>query len=180
MAESPTSDVRLRDVTEDDLPILFEHQLDADAVRMAAFPARDEGAFMTHWRSIMGDATVAAKTVVVNGDVAGNVVSFDRSGQRLLGYWIGKEYWGKGVATRAVAAFLECFDARPLYAHVAEDNIGSVRVLEKCGFVMVDEPALSEPDDDVVEVVLKLEPVAHARTREDTGGSKRRRRGGVP
>ena len=66
--------------------------------------------------------------------MAGNVVSFVQSGEREVGYWIGKEYWGKGVATQALSAFLDQIDTRPLYAHVARHNIGSIRVLEKCGF----------------------------------------------
>jgi RimJ/RimL family protein N-acetyltransferase len=52
-----------------------------------------------------------------------------------IGYWIDKTYWGKGVATRALALFLEEIELRPLYARVAKDNQGSIRVLEKCGFI---------------------------------------------
>ena len=61
-------------------------------------------------------------------------MSFEKSGEREVGYWIGREYWGKGVATRAVSTFLGHVKTRPLYAHVAKDNIASIRVLEKCGF----------------------------------------------
>ncbi len=183
MANLSATDVRLRDVADGDLPVFFEHQLDAEAVRMAAFPARDRDAFMAHWRTILGDATVIAKTVAVDGDVAGNVVSFDQSGKRLVGYWIGREYWGHGVATRALAAFIDLVEARPLFARVADHNIGSLRVLEKCGFVKVDDPALLNPDDDVVEVVLMLAPDARADVPSDTGPntnrSIHRRRGGV-
>lgn len=45
----------------------------------------------------------------------------------------GKEHWGS-VATRALAAFLRLVTERPLHAHVAQHNVGSRRVLEKCGF----------------------------------------------
>src|SRR5689334_20021850 len=97
-----TSDVRLRDVIEADLPIFFEHQLDPNATRMAAFPSRDRVAFMAHWTKILGDTTVTTKTILVDGQVAGNVVSFELLNARAVGYWIGREYWGKGVATRAL------------------------------------------------------------------------------
>lgn len=130
--------VELRDVAEDDLPIFFQHQSDPEANQMAAFTARDRDAFMAHWRSkILGDETVAKKTILFDGEVAGNIVSFEHEGKREVGYWIGREYWGKGIASKALAAFLEHERRRPLYAGVARHNIGSIRVLEKCGFVNV-------------------------------------------
>ncbi|HET7271550.1 MAG TPA: GNAT family N-acetyltransferase [Rubrobacter sp.] len=134
-SDGPLRDsVILRDVIESDLPVFFEHQLDPEATRMASFPARDRKAFMAHWTRILADETVFTKTILLDGHVAGNVVSFVQSGEREVGYWIGKEYWGKGVATQALSAFLDQIDTRPLYAHVARHNIGSIRVLEKCGF----------------------------------------------
>ena len=87
-----TSDVRLRDVTEADLPIFFEHQRDPDANQMAAFPARDRTAFMAHWTRILGDATIIKKTIVVDGQVAGTVVSFEQNRERLVGYWLGRHF----------------------------------------------------------------------------------------
>jgi RimJ/RimL family protein N-acetyltransferase len=127
-------EVSLRDVVEDDLPILFEHQQDPGANQMAAFPARDREAFMAHWTGILRDDTVIAKAVLVDGEVAGNVGSFGVSGERAVGYWIGRDHWGRGVATTALALFLELEPTRPLTARVATHNVGSIRVLEKCGF----------------------------------------------
>jgi len=153
-----TSDIRLRDVTDGDLPIFFDQQRDTDANQMAAFPARDRDAFMSHWTKILGDETVTIKTVLLDGQVAGNIGSWDRDRKQVVGYWIGKNYWGKGVATKALAAFLGVVKARPLYAHVAKHNIGSIRVLEKCGFTICAEEteSLDAPSDGVEEVVLKL------------------------
>lgn len=131
-----TGQVELRDVVESDLPIFYEHQLDPEANRMATFVARDRDSFMAHWAGILRDDSVMAKTVLFDEQVAGNVVSFDMEGQRLVGYWIGKRHWGKGVATRALSAFLELDTARPLHARVAASNVASIRVLEKCGFEM--------------------------------------------
>jgi RimJ/RimL family protein N-acetyltransferase len=168
LANHSTSGVRLRDVTEEDLPTFFEQQIDVDAIRMAAFPARDRDAFMAHWHTISDDASVIAKTVVVEGDVAGNVVSFEQSGERLVGYWIGQRFWGHGVATRALALFLESISVRPLFAHVAEHNVGSIRVLEKCGFARVDHASHETDVDGVVEVVLKLDSVAPPGPLQDT------------
>lgn len=103
----------------------------------------------------MADDSVILKTILFDGQVAGNIVSFEMSGKREVGYWIGKEYWGKGIATKALAALLDIVKMRPLYAHVAKHNIGSRRVLEKCGFTVVGEDKLSNAHgDDLEEFIL--------------------------
>ncbi len=148
-----TGDVLLRDVIESDLPIFLEQQLDPEANQMAAFPAREREAFMAHWRKIMGDETVILKTILFDGHVAGNLVSWSAPGEREVGYWLGKEHWGKGIATKALAAFLGHINERPLYAHVAKHNMGSRRALEKCGFKMHGEDKVA----DIEEFILKLD-----------------------
>ncbi|MQA74441.1 MAG: GNAT family N-acetyltransferase [Solirubrobacterales bacterium] len=155
-----TGDLVLREVAEADLPVFFEQQRDPEANRMAAFPARDWDAFIAHWADrVLDDESVIKRTIVLDGEVAGNVVSFERSGTRLVGYWIGREYWGRGVATRALSAFLGHDRARPLRAHVATTNRGSIRVLEKCGFTVAGEERGSSAagDDEVDEVILELD-----------------------
>lgn len=151
------NDVRLRNVEPDDLSIFYEYQLDADAARMAAFPSRDRVAFDAHWaRNILGNPAAITRTIVADGQVAGNIGSWLQDGVRLLGYWIDKEHWGKGVATRALAAFLRLVTERPVRAHVARHNVGSIRVLEKCGFSVEREESADGAGDDVPEVVLVL------------------------
>ncbi len=139
-----TSGVLLRDVTESDLPIFFEQQLDPDANYMAAFAARDPAdrdAFTAHWTRTLGDETITIKTILFDGQVAGHVLSYqdEEFEKPEVSYWIGKQYWGKGVATTALSAFLGHIEVRPLYARVVKDNIASLRVLEKCGFIIVGE-----------------------------------------
>lgn len=134
-----TETIELRAVIESDLPILFEHQADPIANELAAFPARDRDSFMAHWEKILANDSNSIKTILYNGQVAGTVMSFVMEGKREVGYWIGREYWGKGIATRALSEFLEYVSARPLYGVVAKQNIGSRRVLEKCGFTRVEE-----------------------------------------
>ncbi len=155
-----TTEVFLRDVIEPDLPVFFEHQMDPEANDLAAFPPRDRVSFMAHWTKILGDETIVTKTIVFNGQVAGNVVSFMRAGHREVGYWIGREHWGRGVATKALAEFLVQAEARrPLFAHVAVQNPASIRVLEKCGFTVAGDEAggpASGPDDGVDEVRFEL------------------------
>lgn len=130
----------LRDVVETDLPIFYEQQLDPESTRMAAFPPRKEwSVFLTHWRTkILGDAACCKQTIVWNERVAGYVGSWTQGERRLVAYWIGREYWGQGIATAALTEFLGHDRARPLHAFVAVHNVGSMRVLEKCGFVRMD------------------------------------------
>jgi RimJ/RimL family protein N-acetyltransferase len=129
----------LRDVVPSDLPVFFEHQRDPEATAMADFPARDREAFDAHWQRILGDETLFARTIVFEGQVAGNAVSWEQDGRQLVGYWLGREFWGKGLATQALAELVDELGRRPLYAYVAKTNAGSIRVLEKCGFVRSDE-----------------------------------------
>ena len=136
---TPQGVVRLRPVEEADLPIFYEHQRDAEAARMAAFGSRDRPTFMAHWSQILADDTILIRTILVDGQVAGNIVSWEQMGEREVGYWLGREYWGRGVMTQALAAFLEQIDTRPLFARVATHNLASRRVLEKCGFTVIAE-----------------------------------------
>jgi Acetyltransferases, including N-acetylases of ribosomal proteins len=158
VATESTSGVRLRDVTEDDLPIFFDHQRDPVANAMAAFPARDREAFTEHWMTkVLGDDTVTKKTVLFDEQVVGNILCFERDGEKLIGYWIGQKHWGRGIASRALLRFLAEVDARPLHAHAAKHNVGSLRVLEKCGFVVVGEGTLVESGEEIEDVLLRLD-----------------------
>jgi len=148
--------VRLRDVAEADLPVFFEHQRDPETIEMAAFPPREREAFMAHWAKIMGDDTVITSTILFDGEVAGNVVSFERDGEREIGYMLGRDYWGKGIATRALSAFLRHVTVRPLHAHVAKHNVASMRVLEKNGFTLSGEDKEFLPDAGVEGFVFEL------------------------
>ena len=149
--------VHLRDVRDDDLPTLFEHQMDPEANRMANFEARDREAFMAHWQKILREEIGVARTIEVEGRVAGNIVSWEHDGERDVGYWIGREHWGKGVATAALTAFLMELDTRPLHAHVAAHNTGSIRVLEKCGFERSGDERMPADADGVQELLMKLD-----------------------
>lgn len=129
--------VVLRNVIEYDLSILFEHQKDHESSRMAAFISRDPSdreAFFAHWRRILSDQKVVIKTILWRDQVAGIVGSFLWDGKPQVTYWIGKEFWGNGIATQALTELLHIVTDRPLYASAAKDNVASIRVLEKCGF----------------------------------------------
>jgi RimJ/RimL family protein N-acetyltransferase len=143
--------VELRELTPSDLPVLYEQQLHPEATAMAAFPSRDRAAFMAHWQRILADPELIVRVALAEGRVAGYVSCFEVDGETLVGYWIGREYWGNGIATAALAAFVPLVEARPLRARVASHNAGSIRVLEKCGFVAT---GVSQVGDDGVEELL--------------------------
>jgi RimJ/RimL family protein N-acetyltransferase len=160
----PTADrhnVQLRDVTADDLSIFFEHQLDPAANHMAAFTAKDPAdrdAFNAHWARILGDDTTLNQTILFEGQVAGHVASYIENDKPEVTYWLGTEYWGKGIATAALSQLLEQQTARPIYARAAKDNIGSLRVLEKCGFTIIgeDKGFANARGREVEEFILEL------------------------
>ena len=137
-----SSAVILREVVDADLAIFFEHQRDPEAARMAAFPSRDHDPFTVHWAKLRSDHSNIIRTIVCAGQVAGNIGGWVADGRRLVGYWIGREFWGRGVATAALAAF------------VAEHNVRSIRVLEKCEFVPSPEHDPSIAGEDGVREVL--------------------------
>jgi RimJ/RimL family protein N-acetyltransferase len=143
--------ISLREVRSDDLPILFEHQLDPEATRMAAFPSRDRAAFMAHWAKIMANPACATRAILLGGQVVGNIGAWSDGADRLVGYWIGREFWGRGVASAALIQFLQYEITRPLLARVVKHNVASHRVLQKAGFAMVGEEACELPGGGTVE-----------------------------
>jgi len=161
-----TTDVRLRGVEDRDLRILFEHQRDPGANYMAAFTGRDPSdrdAFTAHWSKIRGDPRITVRTVLFQGHVAGSIASYvdDEFGKLEVTYWIGKEYWGKGIASEALSQFLErVVVTRPIYGRAAKDNLASVRVMEKCGFTVVGygQGFANARGKEIEEVILELRP----------------------
>jgi len=155
--------VMLRDVEETDLPIFFDYESDPTANYMAAFAAKnpaDRGAFDAHWRRILSDEAIMKRTILFEGYVVGSVASFidQEFGKQEVTYWIGREYWGKGIATKALSKFLGELKVRPIYARASKDNTASIRVLEKCGFKITGHGKgfANARGKEIEEVVLEL------------------------
>ena len=80
--------------------------------------------------------------IEVDGTLAGGVgvepFAGERSGGAAFGYWLGRAYWGRGIATDAAGVVsddaLSRGELRRLEARVFAPNVASARVLEKCGF----------------------------------------------
>ncbi|MCU0495687.1 MAG: GNAT family N-acetyltransferase [Chloroflexaceae bacterium] len=157
-----THNLTLREVTEADLPLFFAFQLDPEANHMAAFTADDptnREAFDAHWRRIRAMPTVINRTIVVDGQVVGSVASYEDEGRPEVTYWLGRAFWGQGVASAALRLFLaEVNQQRPIYARVASDNPGSRRVLEKCGFRVIGQERsyANARHTEIDELILEL------------------------
>ena len=153
----------LREVRDEDLPVLFEQWADPVAAHMAAFTApnhMDWDAFERRWSRLRADETIINRAIVVDGEVAGTIGSWGDPGEREVTYWVGRSYWGKGIATAALNAFLTVDPSRPLHARIAYDNVASQRVLEKCGFrvIATDRGFATARSGEIEELVLRLEP----------------------
>ena len=155
-------EVQLRDVAPEDLSLFFEHQRDPVAVAMVAFKSRDRAAFDEHWARLLADDSCLKKTIIITSavsaepavnQVVGNIGSWSSEGKREVGYWIDRGFWGRGIGTAALSAFLRLEQTRPLYAGVAKHNVASIRVLEKCGFTFLGPEGGGA---DATHVLLKL------------------------
>ena len=132
--------VTLRATRDRDLDALFTFEQDATAVQMAAFTPpdpTDRATFDAHWRRLLADPSVDARTVRADGDIVGSVASLYEEGDAEITYWIDPAHWGEGIASRAVRLFLDSLHERPVRVRVAADNARSIAILEKLGFEQV-------------------------------------------
>lgn len=74
--------------------------------------------------------------VTVNGEPVGNIGAVERESEFELGYWIGRHYWNRGIATRAIALILGHIrpTSKRIKAHVFAFNPASAKALYNNGF----------------------------------------------
>ena len=159
---SAIDNVTLREVEPSDLETFYRQQLDPEAIRMAAFVSRDpqdRAAFDAHWNKILSTPQITQRAIVAEGQVVGHIACFPDGEKMEVTYWLGREFWGKGLATRALDALLRLVTARPLFARAVSDNVGSVRVLQKCGFQLIgtDRGFANGRGEEVEEYILRLD-----------------------
>ena len=150
--------VQLRPVQPGDLPRMYDLQLDPESNRRAVMIPRTGEAFDSHWAKSLDDPTITARVVLLGEALVGFISCFPREGQDHVGYWIDQAFWGMGIASRALHPLLREVTQRPLIATVATSNGASLRVLQKCGFV-VERVRLSPANDrypELEEAVLVL------------------------
>ena len=161
----------LRNVEEADGETFFLHEQDAEANRMVGFVPRSREEFFASWAKTMSGPTGRKQAIVVNGQVVGYVGTFERLGRLEVGFRIGREYWGKGVATRALTQFLTKEKRRPLYAGAAKTNRASIRVLEKCGFVLEGpDQYMNKANEEIAGFLFRLEAPPNISVERMAGG----------
>jgi RimJ/RimL family protein N-acetyltransferase len=154
-------EITLRDVRDSDLPAFWAQMSDERARHMAAVTRGyhyDRAAFDAHWDKARSDPAVIVRTVLADGEVAGHAAVFGPPGEREVTYWVDRGYWGRGVATATLAALLGLERTRPLRAHAAADDAGSIRVLQKCGFAITGRGRIlaRARGEEIDEVTLTL------------------------
>jgi [ribosomal protein S5]-alanine N-acetyltransferase len=153
--------VQIRPTEVADLECLFQFQTDKEAGFLAAFmpiDPFDKTLFMKKHKQLLNNPTINYQTITIEDVIIGSIAKFVMDDQAEITYWIDRNYWGQGIVTSALNAFLSIESARPIYAHVAFDNIGSQRVLEKCGFVKVgtDLAFANARQTQIEEIIYKL------------------------
>ena len=154
--------ITLTKTEADDLNAFFEFQLDKEANHLAAFTSKDPNnktAYMEKYTKLVSDPGINMQTIRVKDEIAGSISKFVMEGEAEITYWFDRKFWGQGIATRALTLFLEVVTARPLFTHVAKHNLGSRRVLEKNGFVVIgaDQTPPDADGNQVEEFILKLD-----------------------
>src|SRR5690606_2219238 len=130
-------EIKLRKTAAADLEHLFQFLLDEEACYMAAFTPKnptDKSAYINKYTKLLNDPQINHQTILLDDIIAGSIAKFVIEGDAEITYWIDKKFWGKGIATKALYEFLKIETTRPIFARAAFDNIGSQKVLEKCGF----------------------------------------------
>jgi RimJ/RimL family protein N-acetyltransferase len=150
--------IRLRHVEPGDLPQIYQMQLDPESNRLAMTIPRSAEAFEAYWAKALRNPSITTKAILLGEALVGFALCFGRDGQAHVGYWVSREHWGKGIASGALKLLLLEIPTRPLYAHVATSNGASLRVLQKCGFVVerVRASPASERYQECEEAVLVL------------------------
>ena len=135
----------LRPWRTSDLDSLVRHADDVQVSRGVSdrFPSpyrRDDGeAFLAGKVIALSDPVFA---IEIDGEACGGIAVRPHAGERAhsaeLGYWLGRQHWGRGHMTRVVAAYLgwvvPTLQLVRVEANVLDTNPASVRVLEKNGF----------------------------------------------
>jgi RimJ/RimL family protein N-acetyltransferase len=154
--------IALRAFADGDLDALFTWEGDPRAVEMAAFTRADpsdRSAFDAHYERVRSNPSNTLLSIEDDGEFVGTIGSYTLEGDREVTYWIAPARWGRGVASRALRAFLEIESTRPLYGRVADHNVGSAKVLEQAGFVEVgsDSGFAAGVGAEVVERIYRLD-----------------------
>ncbi len=153
--------LKLRQTEKPDLEFFFQFQLDKEANYLAAFTSKDptdKEAYFEKFTKLLNDPTINMQTILIDETIAGSIAKFEMEGDTEITYWIDRNFWGRGIATTALKKFLIIENTRPVFGRVAFDNLGSQKVLEKCGFVKIgtDKGFANARQTEIEEFIYKL------------------------
>jgi [ribosomal protein S5]-alanine N-acetyltransferase len=153
--------IELVKTTINDLETLFIFQLDKEANYLAAFTSKDptdKTTYMEKWTKLLTDNSINIQTILFNGKIAGSIAKYEIESTPEITYWIGKDFWGQGIATSALKKFLKIEKVRPIYGRVVFDNFSSQKVLEKCGFkkIGMEKGFANARNKEIEEIIFKL------------------------
>jgi RimJ/RimL family protein N-acetyltransferase len=169
------AEVALRPIDDSDLDALFEQRRDPESVRMAAFTAKDPDdriAFDVHMAKVRTLPGATNRAITVDGRLVGSIASFVVEGDTEVTYWIDRSFWGQGIASRALALLLESVRVRPVFARVASDNVGSLKVLQRAGFAIIGTEIsfANGRNAEIEETILRLDEPAKTTASDVSSG----------
>lgn len=155
------NNIQLSKTIEADLYTLFEFQLDKEAIHWAAFTPsnpNDQTAYLEKYKKHIADPSINMQTIKINDEIVGSLAKYVMENEAEITYWVDRKYWGQGIATNALTEFLKTELIRPIYGRVAFDNLGSQKVLEKCGFLKIgnDFGYANARQKEIEEFIYKL------------------------
>ena len=166
-----TERILLRPWRDDDAGALFKYASDPDVGPRAGWPPHksvEESLEIistlfhndTTWAIELKEIDEAIGAIGYGPSCECNLPA--REGEPLIGYWVGKPYWDKGICTEALRLMLDYIrkttDIKSLISGHFIDNPSSGRVMEKCGFIATGETVVDlEQGKDTPIRVLRLE-----------------------
>ncbi|HRI32460.1 MAG TPA: GNAT family N-acetyltransferase [Saprospiraceae bacterium] len=153
--------ITLTKTVKEDLYVLFEFQLNEEAIYLAAFTPKDptdKNAYIEKFTKHIADPNINMRTINFKDQIVGSIAKFVLEDEAEITYWIDRKFWGQGIATSALNEFLKMEQIRPIHGRVAFDNFGSQKVLEKCGFVKIgkDKGFANARQVEIEEYIYKL------------------------
>jgi RimJ/RimL family protein N-acetyltransferase len=136
----------LRPWRADDVGVLPRVANDPEVARYMnhRFPSPYTRADAAAWiRLKLDERDLLHWAIDVDGELAGGIGLIrgvlEHAGNVAIGYWIGRRFWGRGIASDALRALsahaIETLRPRRLWANVMGANAASARVLEKAGYL---------------------------------------------
>lgn len=142
-------DIYLGERTTDTVKLYFERANNPKIKQMLPQRAKSvDEALDDYEKTLLPDATSYGRTIWAEGRYIGDVwcycIDMNNDPNAMISYCIfGESYWSKGTATKAVALFIKeiCdkYRLKTIGAFTFAENIASIRVLEKNGFIVKEE-----------------------------------------